>query len=62
MYKRQDIGLSSRHLGLVMPDELSDIKKQLNETADRLKKTIDMDLFIDIACLLYTSMEGLSWR
>ena len=32
-----------------MPDELSDIKKQLNETADRLKKTIDMDLFIDIA-------------
>lgn len=47
--EQKDIGLSSRHLGLVMPDELSDIKKQLNETADRLKKTIDMDLFIDIA-------------
>ena len=47
--EQKDIGLSSRHLGLIMPDELSDIKKQLNETADRLKKTIDMDLFIDIA-------------
>lgn len=47
--EQKDIGLSSRHLGLVMPDELSDIKKQLNETADRLKKTIDIDLFIDIA-------------
>ncbi len=47
--EQKDIGFSSRHLGLVMPDELSDIKKQLNETADRLKKTIDMDLFIDIA-------------
>ena len=47
--EQKDIGLSSRHLGLVMPDELSDIKKQLNKSADRLKKTIDMDLFIDIA-------------
>ena len=47
--EQKNIGLSSRHLGLVMPDEISDIKKQLNETADRLKKTIDMDLFIDIA-------------
>lgn len=47
--EQKDIRLSSRHLGLVMPDELSDIKKQLNETADRLKKTIDMDLLMDIA-------------
>lgn len=47
--EQKDIRLESRHLGLVMPDEISDIKKQLNETADRLKKTIDMDLFIDIA-------------
>ena len=46
---QKDIALSSRHLGLVMPDELSDIKKQLNETAGRLKKTIDMDLLMDIA-------------
>lgn len=51
--EQKDIGLSSRHLGLVMPDEISDIKKQLNETADRLKKTIDLDLFIDIAEAAY---------
>lgn len=51
--EQKDIGLSSRHLGLVMPDELSDIKKLLNETADRLKKTIDLDLFIDIAEAAY---------
>ena len=47
--EQKDIRLESRHLGLVMPDELSDIKEQLNETAGRLKKTIDMDLFMDIA-------------
>ncbi len=47
--EQKDIALSSRHLGLVMPDELSDIKKQLNETAGRLKKTINMDLLMDIA-------------
>lgn len=47
--EQKDIRLESRHLGLVMPDELSDIKKQLNETAGRLKKTIDMDLLMDIA-------------
>ena len=47
--EQKDIRLESRYLGLVMLDELSDIKKQLNETAGRLKKTIDMDLFMDIA-------------
>ena len=47
--EQKDIRLESRHLGLVMPDELSDIKKQLNETAGRLKKTIDMDLLMEIA-------------
>lgn len=47
--EQKDIRLESRHLGLVMPDELADIKEQLDELAGRLKKTIDMDLFMDIA-------------
>ena len=47
--EQKDIGLSSRHLGLVMPDELSDIKEQLDELAGRLKKTIDLDMLLDIA-------------
>lgn len=47
--EQKDIGLSSRHLGLVMPDELTDIKEQLDELAERLKKTIDLDMLLDIA-------------
>lgn len=47
--EQKDIGLSSRHLGLVMPDELADIKEQLDELAGRLKKTIDLDMLLDIA-------------
>ena len=40
--------LESRHLGLVMPDELDHIKEQLCEIADRLEKTIDMEVLLDI--------------
>lgn len=47
--EQKDIGLLSRHLGLVMPDELADIKEQLDELAGRLKKTIDLDMLLDIA-------------
>lgn len=47
--EQKDIRLSSRHLGLVMPDELADIKEQLDELAGRLKKTIDLDMLLDIA-------------
>lgn len=47
--EQKDIRLESRHLGLVMPDELADIKEQLDELAERLKKTIDLDMLLDIA-------------
>lgn len=47
--EQKDIRLESRHLGLVMPDELDDIKEQLDELAGRLKKTIDLDMLLDIA-------------
>ena len=47
--EQKDIRLESRHLGLVMPDELADIKEQLDELAGRLKKTIDIDMLLDIA-------------
>ncbi len=47
--EQKDITLKSRHLGLVMPDELHDLKENLDEIAFRLKKTINMDLLIDIA-------------
>ena len=41
--------LESRHLGLVLPDELADIRKQLRETADCLAETIDLDALTEIA-------------
>lgn len=47
--EQKDIRLESRHLGLVMPDELADIKEQLDELAGRLKKTIDLEMLLDVA-------------
>ena len=47
--EQKNIRLESRHLGLVMPDELADIKEQLDEIADRLKKTIDLEGLLGIA-------------
>ncbi len=47
--EQKDIRLESRHLGLVKPDELADIKEQLDELAGRLKKTIDLDKLLGIA-------------
>ena len=47
--EQKDIRLESRHLGLVMPDELADIKEQLDEIAGRLRKTIDLGMLLDIA-------------
>ncbi len=47
--EQKDIRLKSRHLGLVMPDELADIKEQLDELAGRLKETINLDVLLGIA-------------
>ena len=45
----KDIRLESRHLGLVMPDEISGIKEMLNELAERFEKTLDIDALIRLA-------------
>lgn len=47
--EQKNIRLESRHLGLVMPDELADIKEQLDELAGRLKETINLDVLLGIA-------------
>ncbi len=41
--EQKDLHLESRHLGLVMPDELADTQKYLRELADRMKTTIDIN-------------------
>ncbi len=47
--EQKDIVFESRHLGLVMPEEVNNIKNKLNEISGRLKNTINLDLLIDIA-------------
>jgi len=44
-----DFSLESRHLGLVLPEEVEALKEKLNRLANILEETLDLDLFLDIA-------------
>ena len=46
----KEIQFDSRHLGLVMPEEVSQIQKQLDEIADLLEKSVDLDGILEMAC------------
>ena len=49
-YKKLGIhSFESRHLGLVMPDEIAGIKDQLRAAAEEFRKTVSIDAIIDIA-------------
>ncbi|MBQ9708966.1 MAG: cobyrinate a,c-diamide synthase, partial [Firmicutes bacterium] len=41
--------LESRHLGLVMPEEIADLKERINAFSRLLEETVDMDRLIEIA-------------
>lgn len=43
------IQFDSRHLGLVMPEEVPQIQKQLDEIADLLEKSVDLDGILEMA-------------
>ena len=45
----KDINLESRHLGLVMPNELEDIQKRLQVMSKRFEKTVDVEEIEHIA-------------
>ena len=47
--KVSDLVLESRHLGLVLPSEIDELKEKLNRLAEVLEGTLDMDLLIRIA-------------
>ena len=47
--KLEGISLESRHLGLVLPDEIKDIKEQVQIVAETLEKTLDIDEMLRIA-------------
>ncbi len=44
-----DLVLESRHLGLVLPGEVQNLKEKLNRLADVLEKTLDIDSLIELA-------------
>ena len=50
--------LESRHLGLIMPDEMADIKEKLSELAELIMETVDLNALLSIA----STAEGISWR
>ncbi len=41
--------IESRHLGLMMPDEIKDIKEQLQKISEELQKTVSVERVIQIA-------------
>ena len=47
--KTQKLVMPGRQLGLVMPDEIDDIRRQLHEAAVQLEKTVDIDRILAIA-------------
>lgn len=45
----KDVSIESRHLGLVLPDELSDIQERIDRLAQELEKTLDWERIIALA-------------
>ena len=46
---RGDITIDSRHLGLLMPEEISDIKKKLSTFNEMVLEGVDIETLINIA-------------
>lgn len=53
-----DCVLESRHLGLVLPDEVRDLKGKVSRLAARLEKSLDIDALLALA----GEAEELSWE
>lgn len=47
--KQSEIHMESRHLGLIMPGEIADIKGQIRAVAEVLKETLDIKKLLKIA-------------
>lgn len=45
----EECRLESRHLGLIMPDEIKDLRERLKKLADVLEETLDLKLLIKLA-------------
>ena len=47
--KLDDCSLESRHLGLVMADEVTDLRRKLDILADTMEKTVEIDGLVELA-------------
>lgn len=56
--KMKDIVLESRHLGLVLPDEVASLRRDLDVLASRLEESLDIDTLLEIAA----SAPGISGK
>ncbi|MCQ2501046.1 MAG: cobyrinate a,c-diamide synthase [Lachnospiraceae bacterium] len=45
----KDCILESRHLGLMMPDEISELQEKLDRLSDELEKSLDLDAILSLA-------------
>lgn len=46
---QKQVSIGSRHLGLLLPQELSDLKEQLSGVAEALEKNVDLDALLSLA-------------
>ncbi|MCR5212790.1 MAG: cobyrinate a,c-diamide synthase [Eubacterium sp.] len=46
---KKNLSLQSRYLGLKLPSEIDDIKNKVEDLAENLEKTLDIDMILDIA-------------
>ena len=56
--KIREISIESRHLGLIMPDEICDIREQIERVADEIEKNCD----VDALCQLMGNADDLICR
>lgn len=47
--KQKECDISSRYLGLSLPEEISDLKGKINKTAEAFSKTVDLKKLIEVA-------------
>ena len=47
--KAEDLVMESRHLGLVLPGEIERLKEKLNQLAEVIEESIDLDAFLAMA-------------
>ena len=47
--RQEEIHFPGRHLGLMMPEEIGDLRQKIGEFARKMEKTVDLDRILEIA-------------